>query len=223
MLHVLERLRDRPASRQPRVVLFGESLGAQASQDMLIHWGTLGPQALGIDRALWIGTLLQQQVVRQVTGAPGPTSTPPSSRCSTTTTPSTPRCPQKIALGLRYVMIKKSRQRRRHQVRRRPSHVPPPLALPQPPPGRGGSWGQPPPRSPRDAVAKNAQVPGAYRAWAHDYRPDLARFIRDDLPASEEELVRVERALEEREAARERLVAPPPAGHDTDVGPTVSR
>ena len=60
---------------------------------------------------------------------------------------------------------------------------------------------------------KNAQVPGAYRAWAHDYRPDLARFVRDvyDLPASDEELVRVERALEEREAARERLFAPPPA------------
>ena len=33
---------------------------------------------------------------------------------------------------------------------------------------------------------KNAQIPGAYRAWAHDYRPDLARFISEvyDLPAS---------------------------------------
>jgi hypothetical protein len=72
---------------------------------------------------------------------------------------------------------------------------------------------------------KNAQVPGAYRAWAHDYRPDLARFIRDvyGLPASDEELMRVERALEEREAARERLFTTPPAGHDTDVGSTVRR
>jgi uncharacterized membrane protein len=66
---------------------------------------------------------------------------------------------------------------------------------------------------------KNAQVPGAYRAWAHDYRPDLARFIRDvyDLPASDEEMMRVEQALEKREAARERLFSAPPAGPDTDI------
>ncbi len=58
---------------------------------------------------------------------------------------------------------------------------------------------------------KNAQVPGAYRAWAHDYRPDLAWFIRDvyGLPASDEELMRIEQALQEREAARERLFAAP--------------
>ena len=72
---------------------------------------------------------------------------------------------------------------------------------------------------------KNAQVPGAYRAWAHDYRPDLARFIRDvyGLPASDEELIRVEQALEKREAARERLFSAPPAGHDSDTGSTVPR
>ncbi len=26
---------------------------------------------------------------------------------------------------------------------------------------------------------KNAQVPGAFAAWAHDYRADLPEFIRD--------------------------------------------
>ena len=72
MLHVLERLRGRPAGRRPRVVLFGESLGAHTSQDMLMHWGTLGPQALGIDRALWIGTPYSSKWMRQVTGAPRP-------------------------------------------------------------------------------------------------------------------------------------------------------
>ena len=56
---------------------------------------------------------------------------------------------------------------------------------------------------------KNAQIPGAYRAWAHDYRPDLPRFIAEvfGLPATEEQLRRVERALEERENVRERLFA----------------
>ena len=72
---------------------------------------------------------------------------------------------------------------------------------------------------------KNAQVPGAYRAWAHDYRPDLARFIRDvyGLPASDEESVRIEQALEKREAARERLFTAPAVGHDAERGSTVPR
>ena len=56
---------------------------------------------------------------------------------------------------------------------------------------------------------KNAQIPGAYRAWAHDYRPDLARFISEvyGLPASPEQLARIEEALEQRETVRERLFA----------------
>src|SRR5262245_47648607 len=61
-----------PADRRPRVVLFGESLGAHTSQDVLLHWGTLGPQALGIDRALWIGTPYSSGWMHQVTGDPRP-------------------------------------------------------------------------------------------------------------------------------------------------------
>src|SRR3954471_18493909 len=41
LLHVLDRLRAVPPERRPRVVLFGESLGAHTSQDVLLHWGTL--------------------------------------------------------------------------------------------------------------------------------------------------------------------------------------
>jgi len=35
--------------------------------------------------------------------------------------------------------------------------------------------------------------------------------------------MRVEQALEKREAARERLFTTPAAGHDTDIGPTIPR
>jgi hypothetical protein len=72
LLHVLDRLRGRPADLRPRVVLFGESLGAHTSQDVLMHRGTLGPQALGVDRALWIGTPYASKWMRQVTGAARP-------------------------------------------------------------------------------------------------------------------------------------------------------
>jgi hypothetical protein len=51
---------------------------------------------------------------------------------------------------------------------------------------------------------KNAQIPGAFRAWAHDYRPDLADFIHDvyGLEASPEQLARIKAAVEQREALR---------------------
>jgi hypothetical protein len=54
---------------------------------------------------------------------------------------------------------------------------------------------------------KNAQLPGSYRAWAHDYRPDLPRFISEvyGLPATPEQLARVEAVLERRETVREEI------------------
>ena len=65
-LRILQRLRERPGPR-PRVVLFGESLGAHTSQDVFLHWGTLGLDAMGIDRALWIGTPYGSKWMHQVT------------------------------------------------------------------------------------------------------------------------------------------------------------
>ena len=60
---------------------------------------------------------------------------------------------------------------------------------------------------------KNAQVPGPYRAWAHDYRADLARFVSEvfELPASPAQLAAVEAALQQRETFREHLMASPAA------------
>ena len=53
---------------------------------------------------------------------------------------------------------------------------------------------------------KNAQLPGSYRAWAHDYRADLPEFIRDvfDLECSDEQLERDQgrRASSARSSAR---------------------
>jgi uncharacterized membrane protein len=54
---------------------------------------------------------------------------------------------------------------------------------------------------------KNAQAPGPFRAWAHDYRADLPRFVSEvfELPASPEQMAAVETALRERETTREEL------------------
>lgn len=53
---VAKRVRALPKDKRPKVLLFGESLGAWVSQDAFLHSGTDGLIATGIDYALWIGT-----------------------------------------------------------------------------------------------------------------------------------------------------------------------
>jgi hypothetical protein len=61
---------------------------------------------------------------------------------------------------------------------------------------------------------KNAQVPGEYRAWAHDYRADLPRFLDAvyELDAGPERLARTEQVLRTRETVREQLFTAGAAG-----------
>jgi uncharacterized membrane protein len=53
---VKERLRERPPERRPKVLVFGESLGAWTSSDVIMFQGTEGFDHYGIDRALWSGS-----------------------------------------------------------------------------------------------------------------------------------------------------------------------
>ena len=65
---------------------------------------------------------------------------------------------------------------------------------------------------------KNAQIPGAYRATRHDYRPDLTRFINTvyGLGATEEELRTVEAAVARREQVREQAFGAQPTPDDAE-------
>jgi uncharacterized membrane protein len=219
-LRIVERLRDRPGPR-PRVVLFGESLGAHTSQDVFLHWGTLGPAALGIDRALWIGTPYGSGWMHQVTAA---------DRLDVDQ--------DRVAVVNDFAQLEQLGEDRRARVRYvLVSHdndgvtkFGPDLLVTSP---RWLNGDRPPPEdvpgaSPRGIPGtmrwrpittffqslvdmKNAQIPGDYRAWAHDYRPDLARFVSEvfDLPASPRQLADIEAALERRETAREHLFERP--------------
>jgi uncharacterized membrane protein len=51
-----ERLDKCPPGKRPKVLLFGESLGAWTSQDAFVDSGTQGLVDAGIDFAIWIGT-----------------------------------------------------------------------------------------------------------------------------------------------------------------------
>jgi uncharacterized membrane protein len=212
-MRILERLR-RTEGPRPRVVLFGESLGAHTSQDVFLHWGTLGLQALGIDRALWIGTPYGSGWMHEVTG------------------------PDRLDVDRSRVAVVNDIAQLEAVAAER-GGVPPFVLLSHDNDGvtRFGadllttapSWlGPGRPRvervdggSPRGIPGdlrwrpvttffqtlvdlKNAQVPGTYQAWGHDYRPDLTRFVSAvyDLPASPEELARVEEAVRRRELLR---------------------
>jgi len=50
------RLDEIPEGRRPRLVQFGESLGAHTGQDPYLHQGAAGLKAFGVERALFIGT-----------------------------------------------------------------------------------------------------------------------------------------------------------------------
>ena len=52
---VRQRLADRPKDQRPNVFVFGESLGAWSSSDVLMYQGIEGFDHYGIDKALWVG------------------------------------------------------------------------------------------------------------------------------------------------------------------------
>jgi uncharacterized membrane protein len=222
-LRILQRIRERPGPR-PRVVLFGESLGAHTSQDVFLHWGTLGLDAMGIDRALWIGTPYASLWMRQVTRG------------------------DRLDVDRRSVAMVNDHAQFTDLVERQetsPRFVllshdndgvtkfgldllwsPPEwLGARRPrtePPADGGSpRGIPPAMRWRPVTTffqslidmKNAQQPGSYRAWAHDYRSDLPRFLSDvyGVAATPAQLARIEEALHLRETVRERLFQARPA------------
>ena len=52
---VKQRLAGVPAGERPKVLVFGESLGAWTSSDVVMHQGIEGFDHYGIDKALWVG------------------------------------------------------------------------------------------------------------------------------------------------------------------------
>jgi uncharacterized membrane protein len=232
-LRILDRLRRRPPERRPRVVVFGESLGAHTSQDVFLHWGTLGPRALGIDRALWVGTPHGSGWMQQVTG-PSRMDVDPDLVAVVNDFAQIDGMDPGRRERLRYVFLSHDND---GVTRFGPDLLfAPPRWLGEDRPEPGG----PPDASPRGIPAsmrwrplttfvqllidmKNAQVPGEYRAHAHDYRPDLARFVREvyDLPCTDEQLARVEAALRAREDLRVRVFESPatPDEPPRTVGP----
>jgi uncharacterized membrane protein len=216
LFHALEwRLRAIPADQRPRLVGFGESLGAQTLQDAFLFEGARGLHRVGFDRALFLGTpatskwAAQWRLARKVSDAGG-----------------------EIVEVASYDewMAADSKERDRHRYFLLSHHEDPitrfePALAVQQPSWLGPPAGRPPgvPRITRwyplttffltgiDTINAMSVVPGSFVARGHDYRADVARMVSVafGLPVGEAELLNIERALRRREAewAERRMAA----------------
>lgn len=215
-LRILERLQHTSGPR-PRVVLFGESLGAHTSQDVFLHWGTLGPQALGIDRALWIGTPYGSGWMHEVTG-PDRLDVDRDTLAVVNDFEQLEELGEERLSRIRYVMLSHDNDGVTRfgldLLTTRPTWLGPNRPRPEAA-ARGASPRGIDPRLRWRPITtffhtlidmKNAQLPGEYLAWGHDYRPDLPRFISAvyGLPATTAQLDRIATAVQQRETLRER-------------------
>ena len=216
LFHALSwRLRAIPEDRRPRLVGFGESLGAQTLQDAFLFEGTGGLHRVGLDRALFLGTPAASKWAKDWRVAPERTD--PDGEVV------------EVASYDEWAAID-AKERDRHRYFLLSHHedpitrFEPALAVQQP------SWLGPPDDRP-PGVPKTAHwyplttffltgidtinamnvVPGNFVARGHDYRADLARMVSVayGLPVGDDELLTIERALRAREAdwAERRLVA----------------
>jgi uncharacterized membrane protein len=201
-----------PAKR-PRLVVFGESLGAHTSQDAFLHQGTQGLEDAGIDRALWVGSPhLSKWKLQTLNG------TRPDVEAGLVDELDSFEELEQLGAeerqALRYVMLT------HHNdgvglfgpdlVIQEPAW----LGEPETRPASVPKWMRWVPIITAVQTVidmKNAMnvVPGEFVANGHDYRADLARFVREvyGLPCTDEQLERVEAAVRRREVERSRLIA----------------
>ena len=205
---VKERLAAVPADRRPRVLVFGESLGAWTSSDVSMRDGIAGLDEYGIDRALWFG--LPGLAVWSKTGMKEGRSPlmPPG------TVGHFDRFEQYAAL------TERERDRLRVVV---VDHDNDPIATLSPrliytrPDWLDGQRGRGVPESldwtpvitfvhiAVDAMNAMRTIPGEFKSFGHDYRADTARFVHAafGLPAVTEEQMRaVEHVLRQLELDR---------------------
>jgi len=209
------RLRSIPEASRPRLVGFGESLGAHTMQDAFLHEGVRGLHRVGMDRALFLGTPAGSKWAKDWRLDPGRTD-PEAETVEVASYQEWETLDPGRRAGHCYVLL----SHHEDPITR----FEPALAVQQP------DWLGPADQRPPGVSSharwypltsfvltlvdvKNAMdvVPGTFVSRGHDYRADLARMVSEayGLPVQEEELRSIEVALRTREAtwAQRRLVA----------------
>ena len=212
---VKQRLAAVPTGHRPRVLVFGESLGAWTSSDTTMRAGIAGLDEYGVDRALWFG--LPGLAVWSKTGMKEGRS------------PLMP--PGTVGHFDHYEQFAALSDEQRDQLRVVVvDHDNDPIASLSPrliyarPDWLGDQRGRGVPTSMRwipvvtfvhtavDAMNAMRTVPGQFKSFGHDYRADTARFVHAAfrLPAvTEAQMAAVEHALRALELDRGRASTPP--------------
>jgi len=224
---IQQRLKERPAERRPRVLVFGESLGAWTSSDVVMFQGIEGFDHYGIDRALWVGLPGMAKWSRNGMARGSSTQVPEGTVEVFDRHEQLQGLSEEARARLRAVILSHDND---------PIAVLGPDLLVQPPPWLGGSQrGRGVPQTmpwvplitfiqtAMDAANAMVSVPGQFGSFGHDYRADIVRFVQDayQLPAaSEEQIAAIEQMLRSLELERaERIkaahahAAPPAPAH----------
>jgi uncharacterized membrane protein len=206
------QLAGRPASQWPRVVIFGESLGAWTSQDAFAHRGTQGLRDAAIDRAIWIGTPYMSKWKQEALGSDRP-DVDRSLLGSFNDFGQLQALDREARERLRYVLITHDNDGVAcfgpDLLTRAPDWLGPAHTRPAGVP-KTEQWQSPTTFIQTLIDMKNSAnvIPGKFEAKGHDYRADLARFVREvyALPASDEQLACIEAALRANELQRQALL-----------------
>ncbi len=217
---VKQRLAERPADKRPKVLVFGESLGAWSSSDVVMRQGIDGFDHYGIDRALWFGLPgLAKWSRTGMREGRGP-NVPEGSVGAFDRPEQLAELTDDERTAMRAVILDHDNDPI--------ALMSPRLAVKRPPWLVAESRGRNVPEEMNwipvltlvqvivDAMNAMRTVPGEFKSFGHDYRGDTAAFVHGawDLPkVTPEQFAAVEHALIELELARgERLKAAKDAG-----------
>ena len=206
------QLAEQPAGQRPRIVIFGESLGAWTSQDAFAHRGTQGLLDAAIDRAIWIGTPYMSKWEQEALGSARP-DVDRSLLGRFNDFGQLQALDREARERLRYVLITHDNDGVAcfgpDLLARAPDWLGPAQTRPAGVP-KTEQWQSPATFVQTLIDMKNSAnvIPGQFRAKGHDYRADLARFVREvyALPASDEQLAAIEAALRANELQRAALL-----------------
>ena len=228
---VKQRLEGLPDEKRPKVLIFGESLGAWASSDVLMYQGIGGFDHYGVDRALWVGLPGLAKWSRNGM-ARGSSDLVPDGTVGVFDHP-----------GQLMALSDDDRDRLRAVIL---SHDNDPIASVVPeiaikrPDWLGDERGRGVPdtmdwipivtflHTAIDAANAMVTVPGEFLSFGHDYRADMAEFVHlaYHFPAtSDEQIQRINETLKlleidraERIKAKHKEVAPPAPSHRVVAG-----
>ena len=213
MKGVVERLLRMPKNKRPKVFLFGESLGSQVSEEMFNGTGILGLSGTGIDAALWIGTPSATKWRKELWGTRTIAEAPsvgPGEVYLPRALPDWRALPAAEREKVRFLLLQNGDDpipKFGSQLAwRRPDWLGPDDRRPYGAP-KGTKWMPGMTFLTTFFDMQNALVPtpGIFNEGGHDYRDVLPQAIKETwrLPATADQMARVNEALRSRELAWE--------------------